>query len=1103
ANLADPSQNTGNAAGDSYTNINTLIGTNFNDTLIGDGNTNALEGGAGVDTLIGNGGALDFASYIHAPTSVTANLANPNLNTGDAAGDVYININGLIGSNFADILIGDASDNFLRGRGGGDTLTGSGGSDTADYNFAGSVSGQGLVVDLSHPANNTGDALGDTYNSIEDIRGSGFNDILKGDGGGNRLTGQAGADTFVYVTGGGADFVIDFSHAQGDKIDLTGVGSVHSFADLTISQQGANSVINFGNGDTLTLNGVTAIGLVEGDFIFNPSGFVSLEWKNQIEPLAALAGSSGRWIVPNRDGLTSTEFLGTGFTYDPITQLPTGGTITSMRLVDNLDHTVLQTMTNFTTTLGDLGAFVSNIETLRGQIGWLGVIPGDDVNPVTFTANEILFENTDGTFTRIVGSGFNEIGGLHGTVSAVQHLATDATTVLPDGLSGLNLSLPTLADAISPSNLSDDFYQLAGQGANTLTGFNAQVGSTNNYYINFDATAGNDTINGTPGGGNTTAIRFADYGDAPAAVQVDLSAGSVSGGFGTDVLVNIDGAGGSDFNDTIIGNATGNSLHGSAGNDSLSGGDGDDSLNGGPGSDVLDGGPGNDTADYANFDSNAQGVTANLSNPSSNTGDALGDTYISIENLRGSEYNDILTGDVGANVLTGQSGDDILSGGAGDDYLEGDAGIDTFVYADNGGTDTIADYSHAQGDKIDLTAVIGVNSLADVQLIATQVGLNTRIDFGGGNTLTLNNVVLGNLTANDFIFANHIVGDNNDNVLVGTPGVDWIDGLGGNDTLQGLAGNDRLDGGTGIDRAIYTGATLGPITVDLAAGTVMGDASVGADTLVSVEQIRGTAFNDVYVATGYTGVSPIGSTPANYNEFEGMAGNDIITGNGGTQLSYLNATAGVTVNSTSWVAGQGASGTGIGNASVGTDTFTGVQVIRGSEFADDFHGSNNLTGVEVFQGRGGNDFIDGGGGFDRVTYWFRTDDNVTGGITVNMATGTVAGDASVGADTLRSIEAIRATNFVDTYNATGFTASSTNAGSAGVDGSGQAFNEFEGFGDNDSITGNGNTRIDYINATAAVTVDLQAGTATGDASVGSDTITGGVNSVQGSYYDDT
>ena len=57
ADLANPSLNTGNAAGDTYTNINSLIGTNFNDTLIGDGNTNALEGGAGADTLIGGGGS--------------------------------------------------------------------------------------------------------------------------------------------------------------------------------------------------------------------------------------------------------------------------------------------------------------------------------------------------------------------------------------------------------------------------------------------------------------------------------------------------------------------------------------------------------------------------------------------------------------------------------------------------------------------------------------------------------------------------------------------------------------------------------------------------------------------------------------------------------------------------------------------------------------------------------------------------------------------------------------------------------------------------------------------------------------------------------------
>ena len=103
-----------------------------------------------------------------------------------------------------------------------------------------------------------------------------------------------------------------------------------------------------------------------------------------------------------------------------------------------------------------------------------------------------------------------------------------------------------------------------------------------------------------------------------------------------------------------------------------------------------------------------------------------------------------------------------------------------------------------------------------------------------------------------------------------------------------------------------------------------------------------------------------------------------------------------------------------GDPSVGTDTFSGVNVVRGSQLADTLLGSNNpaFSQPEVFEGRGGNDFIDGRGGFDRAIYEFRTDDNVTGGITVNLAAGTVAGDASIGTDTLRSIEAVRGTDLL-------------------------------------------------------------------------------------------
>ena len=61
---------------------------------------------------------------------------------------------------------------------------------------------------------------------------------------------------------------------------------------------------------------------------------------------------------------------------------------------------------------------------------------------------------------------------------------------------------------------------------------------------------------------------------------------------------------------------------------------------------------------------------------------------------------------------------------------------------------------------------------------------------------------------------------------------------------------------------------------------------------------------------------------------------------------------------------------------------------------------------------------------------------------------------------------MRGTHFADTFFATGFTASSTNAGSAGAN-VGAAFNEFEGLGGNDTITGNGNTRIAFSMPPAA------------------------------------
>jgi Ca2+-binding RTX toxin-like protein len=110
-----------------------ISGGAFQDTLKGHEGEDTLEGRDGTDSLIGGAGP-DAASYLHAPAGLTASLANPAINTGDAAGDSYASIERLIGSRLADTLIGDDGSNRLTGDLGPDVLSGGLGRDRFVYN---------------------------------------------------------------------------------------------------------------------------------------------------------------------------------------------------------------------------------------------------------------------------------------------------------------------------------------------------------------------------------------------------------------------------------------------------------------------------------------------------------------------------------------------------------------------------------------------------------------------------------------------------------------------------------------------------------------------------------------------------------------------------------------------------------------------------------------------------------------------------------------------------------------------------------------------------------------------------------------------------------
>src|SRR5262245_12094741 len=123
-----------------------------------------------------------------------------------------------------------------------------------------------------------------------------------------------------------------------------------------------------------------------------------LEWSNEINIDNSTTESSLKFTLANLDTFTSTVFNGSGFTYD-INGRPTGGTITSVQLVDNSDQSVLQTVTGFTTTFAQLGTFIDQVVTLKNQVPWVN--PAG--SPINFTSTQIRLPNQDGTFTDVIG----------------------------------------------------------------------------------------------------------------------------------------------------------------------------------------------------------------------------------------------------------------------------------------------------------------------------------------------------------------------------------------------------------------------------------------------------------------------------------------------------------------------------------------------------------------------------------------------------------------------------------------------------------------------------------------------------------------------------
>ncbi len=178
------------------------------------------------------------------------------------------------------------------------------------------------------------------------------------------------------------------------------------------------------------------------------------------------------------------------------------------------------------------------------------------------------------------------------------------------------------------------------------------------------------------------------------------------------------------------------------------------------------------------------------------------DELTSIENVFGSDHNDILIGDAGNNVISGQDGNDEIHGGAGNDTLAGGSGFDILYGGE--GNDTLS-YNLVLEDR---------NQGVEVDLMETDVWAISS----GLRRLNLLDHIEGfdNVTGSDR--TDIIRGNNNANVLMGADGSDQLKGRGGDDFLVGGAGHDELDGGDGLDVASYSNMEDHGIVADLGGG---------------------------------------------------------------------------------------------------------------------------------------------------------------------------------------------------------------------------------------------------------------------------------------------
>lgn len=440
---------------------------------------------------------------------------------------------------------------------------------------------------------------------------------------------------------------------------------------------------------------------------------------------------------------------------------------------------------------------------------WRRALPCAAVTMLALALAPAAFAST----ASISGATIDYVGGLGAETNFVTFSISGANVRITEGVGGVNITAGAGCAQFAVNIVdcpSAGITAISGDAGDGQDSFTNQTTITGTFLggpgddTYFPASTASDSFDGGPGvfTGVTSTGDGANYSNAANGITATLVNGSTTittAGFGTKTFTNIevlDGSSNATTGDSLTGDGNDNQLIGFGGDDTFSAGGGNDDIQGGTGNDTMDGGPGSDTLqdsstpgshDVATYANEPAGVTVfPITVPAVgfqvNTSSGTDGVYQGIEDITGSPQPDSITGDGLPNLINGGGGNDTIDGGGGNDTLDGGAGTgDTASWSSSAAAVT--------------ASILGGSATS------------------GADTDTLTN--FENLSGSSF-------GD----TLIGNASANTLTGLGGSDTVD------------------YSGEAAG-VNVNLAAAFPNASgASIGSDSLATIENVIGSPFAD-------------------------------------------------------------------------------------------------------------------------------------------------------------------------------------------------------------------------------------------------------------------